>query len=138
MAELMPKGTFSRIVGTPGGTALTTFVVGTEIAMNNYTRFLPLEITAYITDSGGVTTKMKLTARDEFIAAWWANAQGAWNVARMARYYFDAGIGIDYGIEPIASGLLCDTAASYHVADIVPIPANCSVTALFFEMRMYA
>lgn len=138
-APLAPTGIFSTLEGTPQGTPFTQLTIGTGIALNNNTRFLPLHIRAYITDVGGGFRILELSPKDEFIRNWWRDALGPWVVARNSWMFFDPDLhGLDFSQEMVAPGLLCDTSATYDVSDIVPMRPGDQVTALFFLMRMYA
>lgn len=136
MPTLEPQGTYSKLLGTPFGNPLSTFALGTGIALDNYTHFLPLELRVYVTDSFTTESKWVVLPLDDwFLKEWWK--KGSFALCANAHGMMCGGCGIDYDKEPIAQGLLLDTSTTYDINDIVPLKPNESVSSLFMLMRMY-
>jgi hypothetical protein len=136
MPTLTPRGTFKKLIGSTSGPAITTFMIGTGPMLDNHTKLLPLQVEAWVVNTGsGEGRWVTLSAGEKFVIDWWKS--GSFSPAAMASMYYDPNCEIDYNTEPIAMGSLVDTASTYTTEDVIPSRSTEYVSAMIFTMRMY-
>lgn len=132
MPTFANKGIYAKKIGNAGDPPFTTVTLGTGMALDNHTRFLPLRLRVHVVGMTG--NWIYLDAADPNVWEFWENANGAWSQARNARYLFDLQGAASL---PVAEGMLCSTATSYDVADILSLPPGGQVDCIFFELCMF-
>lgn len=133
MAYLNPKGTYAKIIGSPGGAGISTFTVNTGAVLDSYTKFLIMRARVYVNGLPG-TNSIDLDPSDPTVWQHWRDCGTAFVVARVSHYIFDVPGFLD---RPVQTGLLLDTATAYDISSLLPVTPGMTISAVYLEMQMY-